>query len=299
MALEHAAHVEDWPEQPTRLPARRLATLPRAVWDRALGDVARDILGRPSRQFRARMCELGWRLADGPGEVARALPALVEIVHAGSLIVDDIEDGSKLRRGAAAVHLVHGVPRTLNAGTWMYFWALDLVDRLPLPRATRRRIRDALGQALHRGHLGQALDLSVSIGRMPRALIYRTVATSTMLKTGALMELAARHRRAGRGRVRRYHRGAGPVRPPDGPRPADARRFRQPHGADPRGERHEGAGGPAQRPADLALGARGAGPGRRRIFGAASRAPVRSANAETPTARGPARWRRSCGWPSE
>ena len=187
-ALERAAHVEDWPEQPATPTG---AALPRAVWDRALGDVARDILGRPSRQFRARMCELGWRLADGQGEVPALLPALVEIVHAGSLIVDDIEDGSRLRRGATAVHLVHGLPRTLNTGTWMYFWALDLVNRLPLPLATRERIRDAVAEALHRGHLGQALDLSISIGRTPRALIYRTVATSTMLKTGALMELAA------------------------------------------------------------------------------------------------------------
>jgi geranylgeranyl pyrophosphate synthase len=190
-ALDRATHAEDWPEQPAS-PALPISTaLPRAVWDGALGDVARDILGRPSRQFRARMCELGWRLADGRGDAPPSLPALVEIVHAGSLIVDDIEDGSKLRRGAAAVHIVHGVPRTINTGTWMYFWALDLVDRLPLPRPTRERIREALAQALHRGHLGQALDLSVSIGRMPRALVYRTVATSTMLKTGALMELAA------------------------------------------------------------------------------------------------------------
>jgi geranylgeranyl pyrophosphate synthase len=73
----------------------------------------------------------------------------------------------------------------------MYFWALSLVDQLPVPPATRTRIREAVTEALHRGHQGQALDLSVSIGRMPRALVYRTVATSTMLKTGALMELAA------------------------------------------------------------------------------------------------------------
>jgi geranylgeranyl pyrophosphate synthase len=188
LALEQAAHAEDWPEQPA---ASTGPALPRAVWDQALGDVARDILGRPSRQFRARMCELGWRLADGPGQAPALLPALVEIVHAGSLIVDDIEDGSRLRRGSLAVHLLHGVPRTLNAGTWMYFWALSLIDRLPLPRRRRGRLRDAMTGALHRGHLGQALDLSVSIGRMPRALVYRTVATGTMLKTGALMELAA------------------------------------------------------------------------------------------------------------
>ena len=74
LALGRAAHAEDWPEQPMPSSWPVSPALPRAVWDRALGDVARDILGRPSRQFRARMCELGWRLADGAGEVPAASP---------------------------------------------------------------------------------------------------------------------------------------------------------------------------------------------------------------------------------
>jgi geranylgeranyl pyrophosphate synthase len=184
--LLQATYPEDWPE-PSASPE-----LPRAIWDRALGDVARDILGRPSRQFRARLCELAWRLADGHGDLPAELPAVVEIAHAGSLIVDDIEDGSERRRGGASLHLTHGLPRALNAGSWMYFWAMALVDDLPLPPAIGGQIRGALANALYRGHLGQALDVSISIGRMPRAWIYRVVVTSTMLKTGALMELAAR-----------------------------------------------------------------------------------------------------------
>ncbi|HEY4184471.1 MAG TPA: polyprenyl synthetase family protein, partial [Polyangia bacterium] len=47
-------------------------------------------------------------------------------------------------------------------------------------------------RAMYRCHMGQALDLSVGIGALPCDEVYRTVATSTMLKTGALMELAAR-----------------------------------------------------------------------------------------------------------
>lgn len=179
-------HPEDWPE-PTPFPE-----LPRAIWDRALGDIARDILGRQSRQFRARLCELAFQLAGGQPEAPPRLAAIVEIVHAGSLIVDDIEDGSKRRRDGACLHLIHGVPRTLNAGSWMYFWAMTLVDQLPLPSASCDELRRALADALYRGHLGQALDLSISVGRMPRAWIYRSVVTATMLKTGALMELAAR-----------------------------------------------------------------------------------------------------------
>ncbi|MBC8133963.1 MAG: hypothetical protein H7X95_13340, partial [Deltaproteobacteria bacterium] len=77
--LQWMAHQEDWPEQTSPMEG-----LPRATWDRAVGDVARDILGRPSRQFRARMCEVAWRLGDGVGEIPAFLPAVVEVIHAGS-----------------------------------------------------------------------------------------------------------------------------------------------------------------------------------------------------------------------
>ncbi len=185
--LAAAVHAEDWPDPGAA------AALPRELWGVALGDVARDILSRPSRQFRARLCELGWRLADGAGEVPPLVPAVVEIVHAGSLIVDDIEDGSRERRGGPALHLEHGLPRALNGANWMYFWALRLVDELdPGPLAGRERIFREVVRAMHDSHLGQALDLTISVGRLPQSAMYRTVATSTMLKTGSLTELSAR-----------------------------------------------------------------------------------------------------------
>ncbi|HXI58925.1 MAG TPA: polyprenyl synthetase family protein [Polyangia bacterium] len=180
------AHPEDWPE-----PQQAPALLP-VMWDRAVGVVARDILDRPSRQFRARLCQLAWSLADGAGPIPAQLSAIVEIVHAGSLIVDDIEDDSLQRRGAPCLHVVHGLPRALNAGNWMYFWAMTLIDQAAPDPAVADQLRRAYGDALYHCHLGQALDLSTPVGRIPRAWMYRTVATSTMLKTGMLMELAAR-----------------------------------------------------------------------------------------------------------
>ncbi len=185
--LQWMSHPEDWPE-----PASSFAGLPRAMWDRAVGHIARDILSRPSRQFRGRMCELGWRLGDGKGAMPTFLPAVVEVIHAGSLIVDDIEDGSEERRGGRCLHVLHGVPLALNTGNWMYFWAMEMVDQLVLSPATQDKIRRVLVDAMYRCHLGQSLDLSVAVGEVPQGLVYRTVATSTMLKTGALMELAAR-----------------------------------------------------------------------------------------------------------
>jgi geranylgeranyl pyrophosphate synthase len=185
--LRAAVHAEDWPDPSAAAP------LPRELWGLALGDVARDILSRPSRKFRAHLCELGWRLGDGAGELPPVVPALVEIIHAGSLVVDDIEDGSRERRGGPALHLEHGLPRALNGANWMYFWALRLIDQIDAgPLAGRERIFREVVRAMHDSHLGQALDLTISVARLPQSAMYRTVATSTMLKTGSLTELAAR-----------------------------------------------------------------------------------------------------------
>jgi geranylgeranyl pyrophosphate synthase len=180
------SHPEDWPQQVGT------AVLSPATWDRALAEIARDILSRPSHQFRARMCTLAWRLADGAGEAPGVLPFLVEVIHAGSLIVDDVEDGSHERRGGPCLHLLHGTPLALNAGTWMYFWALELVHQVPVEARLRESLRRALVDTMYGCHLGQSLDLSVAVGALPQAAVYRTVATTTALKTGALMELAAR-----------------------------------------------------------------------------------------------------------
>jgi len=107
--LQSLCHPEDWP-RPVPATSAAAATLPSATWERAVAEIARDILSRPSHQFRARMCALAWRLADGEGEVPAVLPFMVEVIHSGSLIVDDIEDGSRERRGGPGMHLLHGTP---------------------------------------------------------------------------------------------------------------------------------------------------------------------------------------------
>ena len=46
---------------------------------------------------------------------------LTEIVHNGSLMADDVEDASLMRRGAPCTHIKYGVDYAVNAGTFMYF----------------------------------------------------------------------------------------------------------------------------------------------------------------------------------
>jgi len=119
------------------------------------------------------------------------LPVVIELLHAGSLIVDDIQDDSALRRGEEALHRRYGLPLALNTGNWMYFLSLALLSRLPLDADRRLAIYEDISLGLMRCHHGQALDLSVRVTDTPRADVPHIVRATTELKTGALMELAS------------------------------------------------------------------------------------------------------------
>jgi geranylgeranyl pyrophosphate synthase len=82
-----------------------------------------------------------------------------ELLHVGSLIVDDVEDGSDVRRGGPACHVLHGQNRAINAGTAAYFLAEPPVFGDDLPPEAKLRIYRLYFDALRAGHAGQALDL--------------------------------------------------------------------------------------------------------------------------------------------
>jgi geranylgeranyl pyrophosphate synthase len=168
--------------------------VPLELWKRALIGPAAEFLRRPGKEFRGRLTQLAWRGAGGAahGAMPQALPWLVELIHAGSLIVDDVEDDSCHRRGQPALHRLIGAPLAINTGTWMYFWALSLIEELPLPAPARSELTREAISALMRCHHGQALDLSVHVGHLEPRHIPATVAATTRNKTGVLMGLAAR-----------------------------------------------------------------------------------------------------------
>lgn len=159
-------------------------------WEDALLAPVNDMLGRPSKAIRARLVEAAYALVR-PGERApAAAAALVEILHAGSLIVDDIEDDSKLRRGSKTIHRVHGIPKALNAGNWMYFLAVHQIEQLGLAPAATLALYRMVNRTLLDCHRGQALDLGMRVGDVLQAEVPTLVAETSLLKTGALAALA-------------------------------------------------------------------------------------------------------------
>lgn len=85
--------------------------------------------------------------------------AMPELMHSGSLIVDDVQDKSEIRRGGPSCHAVYGDAIAINAGTAAYFMGQKLLFSDDVSSDDRLRIYDLYFLALRTGHAGQALDL--------------------------------------------------------------------------------------------------------------------------------------------
>ncbi|HEY3500078.1 MAG TPA: polyprenyl synthetase family protein [Polyangiaceae bacterium] len=160
-------------------------------WRKALFDPLGSAARRPGKEFRGRITEIAWSLAGGRGTFPVELSASVEALHLGSLIVDDIEDGSARRRGDRALHERVGLPLALNTGNWLYFWPNALLERAGFEPVRLLALKAAVNRAVLRCHYGQALDLSLRVTELRQPEVKDLVYGTTRLKTGSLFELAA------------------------------------------------------------------------------------------------------------
>ncbi len=159
--------------------------------ERGLFQLANGFLGHRGKRFRAALVELSYRIGGGIAVFPRRLTDAVEILHAGSLIIDDIEDGSELRRGEPTLHRQVGLPLALNTGNWMYFRALQILAELPLDEAVGHRMLCISIATIRECHEGQALDLAAKIYDLDQQDVLAIASGIAERKTGSLTSLAA------------------------------------------------------------------------------------------------------------
>ncbi|KAI0035600.1 terpenoid synthase [Vararia minispora EC-137] len=58
-----------------------------------------------------------------PEEKLKVIVRVIGMLHNASLLVDDIEDDSQLRRGQPVAHKIYGIPQTINSANYVYFLA--------------------------------------------------------------------------------------------------------------------------------------------------------------------------------
>jgi geranylgeranyl diphosphate synthase type I len=127
----------------------------------ALADPIWELLDRGGKRWRAVLFLL---IVEAFGEDPEAyLPyaTVPEILHNGTIIVDDVEDEARKRRGERALHHVHGTDIALNAGNAMYFVPLKVIARNSGDLSAEQQLEayEMLTHELNRTHLGQGMDI--------------------------------------------------------------------------------------------------------------------------------------------
>ncbi len=85
---------------------------------------------------------------------------LSELIHTGSLIIDDIQDQSELRRGQPSLHLKYGVDLAINAGNTLYFLPfVELMHHKHMTAEQKLQIYQIMNDTHLKAHFGQTLDI--------------------------------------------------------------------------------------------------------------------------------------------
>jgi len=168
-----------------------------AAFDPLLSPI-QEFLGRPAKKIRAQLVFSSFELSNqgldrdaGRQSTVAALAALVEELHAGSLVIDDIQDAGENRRGRPALHALIGQASAINAANWLYFSAADQIRRAGLAPELELEIYRLYHQTMTRAHYGQSLDLSYDMTRTSQERIHSICTAAIGLKTGALMGMCS------------------------------------------------------------------------------------------------------------
>lgn len=150
-----------------------------------------DLLSRQGKKIRSEIIQLSYTAGGGVGNAPQALTDFIELLHAGSLVIDDIQDNATSRRGEQALHVRYGIPIAINTANWMYFEAFEKLNQIPLTANKNLVLLRQTLAVVKRCHEGQALDLSLRFDQLDQQIALSIVEEISMWKTGALTGLAA------------------------------------------------------------------------------------------------------------
>ena len=139
----------------------------------------------PGKDVRGKLIAAFDHWLSIPGDKLKIISSVTKMLHNASLLIDDIEDNSKLRRGIPVAHAVYGVPSTINCANYVYFECMEAVMSMEHPGAGK-----AFTEQLLELHRGQGLDIYWRDNLIcPSEAAYRSMVKQ---KTGGLFLLAVR-----------------------------------------------------------------------------------------------------------
>ncbi len=125
----------------------------------AITDPIWDFLLRGGKRWRPALMLLSCSAVGGDENKALPFTVIPELVHNGTIMVDDVEDSSELRRGKSATHLIFGIDVAVNAGNSMYYLPLNVLYNSSFSDSKKVMIYDAYSKEMIKLSLGQGMDI--------------------------------------------------------------------------------------------------------------------------------------------
>jgi geranylgeranyl diphosphate synthase type 3 len=113
------------------------------------------LFAHPGKDIRAQLIAAFNEWLNVPAPSLEVITKVVGMLHTASLLVDDVEDSSLLRRGLPVAHSIFGTAQTINSANYVYFCALQELQKLGNPT----KALEIYTEELLNLHRGQGMDL--------------------------------------------------------------------------------------------------------------------------------------------
>lgn len=148
-----------------------------------------DFILRGGKRWRPALMILACEAVGGRKKTVMPFTPIPELVHNGTIVTDDVEDNSTLRRGKPSLHLVYGVDVAINAGNTLYFLPLlSVVNDKKLSEAKKAAIYEVFVLEMSKLSIGQAMDIYWHNGK--KAVSEQQYLQMCSYKTGSLARMA-------------------------------------------------------------------------------------------------------------
>jgi geranylgeranyl pyrophosphate synthase len=163
--------------------------------NRAIAEPIWDMLDRGGKRWRPALFLLICEALGGDSDNCLDFSIIPEVIHNGTLVIDDIEDSSELRRGKPCTYKIFGLDISVNAGNAMYYLPLlpIMEEKARLQPQMQRDVYEVYLQEMINLSMGQAMDIAWHKGiANADELSEEDYLQMCAYKTGTLARMAAK-----------------------------------------------------------------------------------------------------------
>ena len=117
----------------------------------------------PGKEIRSELIHSFNEWLHVPEAKLEVIRKVVRMLHTASLLMDDVEDNSDLRRGVPVAHRIYGIPQTINTANYVYFLVFQEIFHLSQSPSSysspNLNVEKMVTEEMINLHRGQGMDL--------------------------------------------------------------------------------------------------------------------------------------------